>query len=62
VKGETDEDTLYLSKIDGRWYVDVPENVKKMKEGLEKMDDPKMKEMMKKMQEGLKEGAPTPGE
>jgi len=66
VKGETDEDTLYLSKIDGRWYVDVPEDVKKMKEGLEKMDDPKMKEMMKKMQEGLKEGTregvPTPPE
>ncbi|MDP2898714.1 MAG: DUF4878 domain-containing protein [bacterium] len=57
-EGKTEEKTEYLSRIDGRWYVDVPEDVKKMKEGLEKMDDPKMKEMMKKMQEGLKEGMP----
>lgn len=65
-EGKTEEKTEYLSRIDGRWYVDVPEDVKKMKEGLEKMDDPKMKEMMKKMQEGLKEGTregvPTPPE
>lgn len=63
VKGKTDEDTVSLSKIDGRWYVDFPEEDKKeMKKGLEMMKDPKMKEMMKKMQEGLKEGVPTPPE
>ena len=66
-KGQTTEETVPLSKIDGRWYMDVPEEEKKeMKKGLEMMKDPKMKEMMKKMQEGLKEGTregvPTPPE
>lgn len=50
VKGETKEETVPLSKIDGRWFFDIPKEAKKeMKEGLE---------MMKKMKEGLKEGMP----
>ena len=75
-EGKTEEKTEYLSRIDGRWYMDVPEEERQqMKKGLEMMKDPKMKEMMKdpkmmemmkKMQEGLKEGTregvPTPPE
>lgn len=61
--GETQEDTIPLSKVGGKWYLDFPEEEKKeMKKALEMMKDPKMQEMMKKMQEGMPQGMPTPQE
>lgn len=61
--GKTQEETMPLSKVDGKWYLDFPEEEKKeMKKALEMMKDPKMQEMMKKMQEGMPQGMPTPQE
>ena len=57
VDGKEQKDTLKLHKIDGAWYVDMPEEDKKgMKEMMKMMKDPKMKKMMEGMAEGMAEG------